>query len=321
MNVLITGASGFIGSFLCEESLRRGFSTWAALRATSSKRWLQYEGLQFVELDLTNPKTLNSQLLPLKGVGGSSHWDVVIHAAGATKCLKAEDFDFHNYQCTRNLVEALMAADMMPRQFIYLSSLSATYGSTYGNSKLKTEQWLHEALDGSKTGLTIFRPTGVYGPREKDYFMMAKSIKQHVDFSVGFQPQILTFVYVKDLTGAIMAAVERGVMDGTFNVTDGGEYPSRAFSDLIQKEMGVKHVVHITAPLWVLKVVSVIAEEFGKLTGKPSTLNRDKYKMMAQRDWRCDISPMIEVLGYQPQWQLPRGVKETIAWYKSQNWI
>ncbi|MBO4564912.1 MAG: NAD(P)-dependent oxidoreductase [Bacteroidaceae bacterium] len=321
MNVLITGASGFIGSFLCEESLRRGFSTWAALRSTSSKRWLQYEGLQFIELDLTNPKTLNSQLLPLKGVGGASHWDVVIHAAGATKCLKAEDFDFHNYQCTRNLVEALMTANMMPRQFIYLSSLSATYGSTYGNSKLKTEQWLHETLDGSKTGLTVFRPTGVYGPREKDYFMMAKSIKQHVDFAVGFAPQVLTFVYVKDLVGAIMAAVERGVMDGTFNVTDGGEYPSRAFSDLIQKEMGVKHVVHITAPLWVLKVVSVIAEEFGKLTGKPSTLNRDKYKMMAQRDWRCDISPMIEVLGYQPQWQLPRGVKETIAWYKSQNWI
>ena len=89
MNVLITGASGFIGSFLCEESLRRGFSTWAALRSTSSKRWLQYEGLQFIELDLTNPSTLNSQLLPLKGVGGSPHWDVVIHAAGATKCLKA----------------------------------------------------------------------------------------------------------------------------------------------------------------------------------------------------------------------------------------
>ena len=314
--ILITGASGFIGSFLCEESLRRGFSTWAALRATSSKRWLQYEGLQFIELDLTNPSTLNAQLSTV-----NYKWDVVIHAAGATKCLKAEEFDFHNYQCTRNLVEALMAADMMPRQFIYLSSLSATYGSTYGNSKLKAEQWLHEALDGSKTGLTVFRPTGVYGPREKDYFMMAKSIKQHVDFAVGFDPQVLTFVYVKDLVGAIMVAVEREVMDGTYNVTDGGEYPSRAFSDLIQQEMGVKHVVHITAPLWFLKVVSVIAEEVGKLTGRPSTLNRDKYKMMAQRDWRCDIRPMIEVLRYQPQWQLPRGVKETIAWYKSQNWI
>ena len=314
--ILITGASGFIGSFLCEESLKRGFSTWAALRATSSRRWLQKPDLQFITLDLTNRTALRQQL---KGCG--VRFDVVIHAAGATKCLKAEEFDFHNYQCTRNLVEALMEADLMPHQLIYLSSLSATYGSTYGNSKLKAEQWLHDTLDASSTGLVVFRPTGVYGPREKDYFMMAQSIARHVDFSVGFEPQILTFVYVNDLVGAIMAAVERGVSEGTFNVTDGGEYASRTFSDLIQQELGVKHVVHITAPLWLLKVISVISEEWGKLTGKPSTLNRDKYKMMAQRDWRCDIRPMIEVLGYQPQWQLPRGVKETIAWYKKENWI
>ena len=314
--ILITGASGFIGSFLCEESLKRGFSTWAALRATSSRRWLQKPDLQFITLDLTNRTTLRQQL---KGCG--VRFDVVIHAAGATKCLKAEEFDFHNYQCTRNLVEALMEADLMPHQLIYLSSLSATYGSTYGNSKLKAEQWLHDTLDASNTGLVVFRPTGVYGPREKDYFMMAQSIARHVDFSVGFEPQILTFVYVNDLVGAIMAAVERGVSEGTFNVTDGGEYASRTFSDLIQQELGVKHVLHITAPLWLLKVISVISEEWGKLTGKPSTLNRDKYKMMAQRDWRCDIRPMIEVLGYQPQWQLPRGVKETIAWYKKENWI
>ena len=313
MNVLITGASGFIGSFLCEESLSRGFSTWAALRSTSSRRWLQYEGLQFVELDLTNPKTLNSQLSTL-----NSHWDVVIHAAGATKCLKAEDFDFHNYQCTRNLVEALMELDMMPRQFIYLSSLSATYGSIYGESKLKTEAWLQQTIN---EGLVIFRPTGVYGPREKDYFMMVKSIRQHVDFSVGFQPQILTFVYVKDLTGAIFAAVEKGVTSGIFNVTDGEDYPSERFSELIQQELNIKHVLHIKAPLWLLKGISVVSEEFGKLTGKPSTLNRDKYKMMAQRDWRCDIRPMKDILGYHPQWQLPRGVKETIAWYKKENWI
>ena len=313
MNVLITGASGFIGSFLCEESLSRGFSTWAALRSTSSRRWLQYEGLQFVELDLTNPKTLNSQLSTL-----NYKWDVVIHAAGATKCLKAEDFDFHNYQCTRNLVEALMELDMMPRQFIYLSSLSATYGSIYGESKLKTEAWLQQTIN---EGLVIFRPTGVYGPREKDYFMMVKSIRQHVDFSVGFQPQILTFVYVKDLTGAIFAAVEKGVTSGIFNVTDGEDYPSERFSELIQQELNIKHVLHIKAPLWLLKGISVVSEEFGKLTGKPSTLNRDKYKMMAQRDWRCDIRPMKDILGYHPQWQLPRGVKETIAWYKKENWI
>ena len=52
-----------------------------------------------------------------------------------------------------------------------------------------------------------------------------------------------------------------------------------------------------------------------------STLNTDKYRIMKQRNWRCDITPTIEELGYQPQYQLDKGVKETIAWYKEEGWL
>ena len=314
--VLITGASGFIGSFLCEKSIELGFETWAAVRKTSSRRWLQHAELHFITLDLTDKEALKRQL---KDSGTT--FDVVIHAAGKTKCKDMDEFDFHNFQCTCHLVEALMETDMMPRQFIYLSSLSAEYGSAYGKSKLKTEQWLRNFFSQAESHLVIFRPTGVYGPREKDYFLMVKSIKQHVDFSVGFKPQLLTFVYVRDLVDAIFKAVESDINEGTFSITDGEVYSSRTFSDLIQQELGVKHVVHITAPLWFLKVVCVVAEGFAHLTGATSTLNRDKYKIMAQRDWTCDTEPMKTELGFRPQWQLPRGVKETIAWYKKENWI
>ena len=54
---------------------------------------------------------------------------------------------------------------------------------------------------------------------------------------------------------------------------------------------------------------------------RPSTLNRDKYRIMAQRDWTCDTSPMLDVLGYTPGWQLERGVKATIEWYKQNKWL
>ena len=306
MRILITGASGFIGSFLCEEAMKRGFDTWAGMRTHSNKRWLNMSGLNFITLDLTDRNVLKQQLC-------GQHFDVVVHAAGATKCLRKEDFDLHNFQCTQNLVETMAELGEMPQQFIYMSSLSAIYGSTYGESKLKTEEWLKQKA----IPLAIFRPTGVYGPREKDYMMMAESIRNHIDFAVGLKEQKLTFVYVRDLVGAIFAAIDKGITDGsTFNVTDGQVYSSREFSDLIQKELEVKHVLHITAPLWLLKVISVISEEWGKFTGKPSTLNRDKYKIMAQRDWTCDISPLLNTLEYQPQWQLERGVKETIAWWK-----
>ena len=51
-SILITGASGFIGSFLVEEALRRGFDTWAGVRRTSSRVYLTDPRIRFIELDM-----------------------------------------------------------------------------------------------------------------------------------------------------------------------------------------------------------------------------------------------------------------------------
>ena len=339
MKILITGASGFIGSFLCEESLKRGMETWAGMRAHSSRRWLTDERLKFATLDMTDVERLKEQLSAYQQEVG--RWDVIIHAGGATKCLKREDFDFHNYICTKNFVEALQALEMMPSQFLYVSSLSVlgpireqqnadgSYNdmlssdtpapnTAYGESKVKSEAYLRGI-----EGVTIFRPTGVYGPREKDYFMMAKSIKQHVDFAVGYKKQVITFVYVRDLVGAIFSAIGKAdVASGkTYLVSDGHNYDSRAFSDLIQKELGVKCVLHIKAPLWLLRVISAVAEGISKLTRQPSTLNGDKYRIMSQRNWQCDISPLKKDLEFVPEWPLERGVKECMEWYRVNKWL
>ena len=343
MKILITGASGFIGSFLCEEGLKRGMETWAGMRAHSSRRWLTDERLKLATLDMTDVERLKGQLASYKQEVG--RWDVIIHAGGVTKCLKREDFDLHNYVCTKNLVEALKALEMMPSQFLYVSSLSVlgpireqqnadgTYNdmlssdipqpnTAYGESKVKSEEFLKQFFI-PPFNYTIFRPTGVYGPREKDYFMMAKSIKQHIDFAVGYQKQVLTFVYVRDLVGAIFSAIGKADVAGgkVYLVSDGNNYDSRAFSDLIQQELGVKGVLHIKAPLWLLRIISAVAEGFSKLTHQPSTLNGDKYRIMCQRNWQCDISPLKNDLGFVPEWPLERGVKECMAWYRANNWI
>ncbi len=295
---------------------------------------------------MTDADKLRKQLTAYKEKVGK--WDVIIHAAGATKCLRREDFDKHNFLCTQNLVNTLDELEMLPEQFLYVSSLSVlgpireeqnadgTYNNmvasdepkpntAYGESKVKSEQFLAEKrikTDG-RFHFTIFRPTGVYGPHEKDYFMMAKSIRQHVDFAVGYKKQVITFVYVRDLVSAIFAAIgKKDVANGkAYFVSDGCNYSSRAFSDLIQKELGVKGVLRIKAPLWLLKVISSVAEWFSHLTGKPSTLNGDKYKIMCQRNWQCDITPIKEDLGFVPEWQLERGVKECMTWYKENKWL
>ena len=333
-NILITGASGFIGSFLVEEALSRGFTTWAGMRASSSKRYLKNPDINFLVLDFAHPDKLKEQLSAHQSAHGN--FDYIVHCAGATKCRNKQEFEQTNFLQTKYFVDTLMELNMTPKQFLYISTLSV-YGpireadytpilesdipqpnTAYGLSKLKSEQYLQGLQDFP---YVIFRPTGVYGPREADYYLMAKSIGNHVDFSVGYRRQDLTFVYVKDVVQAVFAAIDKQVLRRAYFLSDGAVYPSRQFSDLIQKEMAQKTVIRIKCPLIVLKIVSLLAEMGTGITGKPSTLNSDKYKIMKQRNWQCDISPAQQELGYAPQYNLERGVKETIAWYKREGWL
>ena len=331
MKILITGASGFIGSFIVEEALRRGFETWAAVRKSSSREWLQDERIHFIGLNLSSKAQLVEQLRP-------HQFDYVVHAAGVTKCLNKQDFHRINTEGTKNLVDALLEVEMPLKRLVYLSSLSIfgaikeqqPYGeiketdtpqpnTEYGKSKLAAEQYLESV--SSRVPYIILRPTGVYGPREKDYFIMAKSIQQHSDFAVGFKRQDITFVYVKDVVQAVFLALEKGENGRKFFLSDGQVYQSATFSNLIHEELGRPWWIRITAPVWVLRVVTFFGEYIGQMTGKVTALNNDKYNILRQRNWRCDIQPAIDELGYHPTYHLEQGVKETIQWYKDNGWL
>ncbi len=331
MKILITGASGFIGSFIVEEALSRGWEVWAAVRRSSSRQYLTDSRLRFIELDLDSPSQLTTQLQGLA-------FDYVVHAAGVTKCLHSSDFYRINTEGTKHLVEALMALQMPLRRFVYLSSLSVfgaireqqpyeaiREGDTpapnthYGKSKLMAEQWLDTL---PKTfPVVVLRPTGVYGPRERDYFLMAKSIKQHTDFAVGYRRQDITFVYVSDVVQAVFLACDHGQTGRKYFLSDGRVYQSSTFSDLIHRELGSPWWVRITAPLWLLRVITWLGDKVGHLTGHISALNTDKYHILSQRNWRCDIEPARRELGYEPRVTLEQGVPLTIAWYRQHGWL
>ncbi len=337
--ILITGASGFIGSFIVEEALNRGFETWAAVRKSSSREFLKDERIHFIELNLSSEEQLKKQLKDIQ-------FDYVVHAAGVTKCLHKEDFFRINTEGTKNLVRALLDLQMPLKRFVYISSLSimgaireeqpyreirerdkAQPNTAYGKSKLEAEQWLvslNKELECKNERLLpyiILRPTGVYGPRERDYFMMAKSIQSHIDFAVGFKQQDITFVYVTDVVQAVFLALEKGETGRCYFLSDGEVYQSSTFSDLIRKELGNPWWIRITAPLWLLRIITFCGEYMGHLTGKVTALNNDKYNIMKQRNWRCDISPARQGLGYEPQVKLEEGVHKSIVWYKKNKWL
>ena len=121
---------------------------------------------------------------------------------------------------------------------------------------------------------------------------------------------------------AVFLALEReGVEHQAFFLSDGQVYDSRRFSDLLQQHMGTRLVLHIKAPLWFLRAVCTVSGTVNRWMGKLTTLNMDKYHILSQRNWQCDIEPTRQLLGYDPQWPLERGVKETVSWYKQNGWL
>ena len=154
MKILVTGASGFIGSYIVEEALRQGMETWAAVRPTSSRKYLQDERIHFINLNLSSEEELEKELAP-------HEFDYIVHAAGATKCLHAEDFYKVNTEGTKHLVNVLLRLQMPIRRFVFVSSLSI-FGAireeqpyqeisehdtpkpntAYGKSKLEAERYL-----------------------------------------------------------------------------------------------------------------------------------------------------------------------------------
>lgn len=327
--VLVVGAGGFIGGFIAQEALNRGYETWVAVRETTSRRWLGDERLNFVVLDYDDEQSMAQSLSEALPEG--QRWDYIVYNLGATKCVNFADFNRINYLYLRSFTEALRKTDKMPQRLLFMSSLSAlgpgdeknyepltnrtipNPNTRYGVSKIKAETYLETCSD---VPWTIFRPTGVYGPHEKDYLMMIKSIDSHWDFGVGFRRQMLTFIYVEDLVNAIFDAIDKpATLKKKYIISEPKAYTQKQFRNIVSKELGGKWVIPMKLPMWIVYAASVVAERIGTLKGKPSTLNRDKFRIMRQRNWDCDVTDAIRDFGFNPQYPLERGVHETVKAY------
>ena len=331
--ILVVGSGGFAGGFMVSEGLSRGYEVWAGVRSTTSRKWLDDERIRFIEFDFDKPHTIADRLRTALPEG--EKWDYIIYNLGATKVVRYLDFNRINYEYLRDFINALKIAEMVPEKFLYMSSLSAmgpkdergyspmteemipSPNTRYGSSKLKAEV----CLLSSGIPYIIFRATGIYGPRDHDYFLMFESIKKGFDFSVGFRKQMLTFIYVEDLARAVYDALEKAPTGEVYNISEPRAYTQKEFRKISATEIGKKVVIPVRVPVWGLKVVSWVAEKIGMLRRQPSTLNSDKYHIMKQRNWNVDISKAVEGFDFSPEVSLAEGVKRSVSWYKEEGWL
>lgn len=332
--ILITGASGFIGGFLADEALKRGYEIWAGIRIGSNKSNLLGKGINFIYLPYEDEQELEDCIKKHTEVWG--RWDYVIHNAGITKAKDRKEFYRVNTLYTKRLYKVL-GEYARPEKFILMSSLSS-YGpkdekkytpikiddnqmpnTEYGKSKLKAEEYVKRHPD---IPYIILKPTGVYGPGEKDYFNEIKSISLGIDCSIGYKMQQLTFLYVKDLARVCLDVVENeNIIDKEYIISDGKTYTNKEFASYIQEILGKKIVLHLKVPKFMVYIACFVSELLSCLFRYNTMFNTDKYKILKQRNWKCDVSPIQKDLGFIPEYFLKDGLKESIGWYKEKKWL
>jgi len=331
--VLITGASGFIGSFLVEEALRQGLDVYAGVRTTSNLEYLSDKRIKIIELDLSSQEALKVKFDWLTREHGS--FDYVIHNAGITYAPAIKDFMTVNYTGTINLINALRVSSMPLKKFVFVSSL-AVFGpgngetfepikigdsphpiSSYGKSKLMAEEYIRSH---STFPYLILNSTAVYGPRDKDFFGLMRLINCGFEIYIGDGRQMISLIYVKDLANAVITVMKSHIVNHSYLLSDGSHYDKEYLVDIIKRILK-KKTLKLRLPTTPLRWTVAVVDQIQLLLGKRPFLNIEKVREISSANWTCDSKEIFGEIAAFPQFTLEKGMEETLTWYQKQGWL
>lgn len=326
VEILVTGANGFVGSHICDALIDAGYAVRALVRETSDLANIENLNLRLVYGDLSDPGSLERAV---EGVEG------IIHNAGLTRTLDSRQFDIVNAGGTENLLRAIETIKPKIRKFIQISSAAASGPSNspapvdenkspnpltaYGRSKLNGEKAVLRYRH--KFAVTILRPTAIYGPRDKEMLSFFKTIKFGIKPTFGTGECYANFTYVKDLAMAIIRTLDSDIVSGNiYFVAEKRYYSYSEAGDIISKALGVRAVdVHI--PVWLLRTAGRINEAWAKRRGKASIFTYEKAVEISQKYWILDTARIEKEIGFKSPTSFEQGVTQTINWYRRQKWL
>ena len=322
--VLITGATGFVGYHLIQAALDNNLEVYVSVRRQSIVAHLADFAVNYVELDFESIGHMKHHIEEKK-------YNYIIHAAATTKAKNREAYFHINAIYTRNFAIAASTATHKIEKFVFVSSLAARGPllgqhdaislsnpvTDYGRSKALAETYLSQLKN---LPLIVFRPTAVYGPREKDIFILIKAINSGLEFYIGTQQQPLTFIHVTDLAEAILKVLKSDLVYKTYHISDGEIYNRFSLAEYTRLALKKKTLV-VKVPSAIIKGLAWGLEHTYKVFNKVPTLNVDKIKELTAISWACSIDSLQNDIGFKPKYQLEGGIKETITWYKENNWL
>ena len=327
MRVLVTGATGFLGSHIAEQLAQEGHSVRVLVRRTSDRSFLQGFEAEEVLGEVTQPDSLPAVV---NGV------EAIVHAAGLTKARSAAEFDEVNAGGTANLLAALDPAQRL-RRFVLISSLAAHGPSedgrprppeapaapvtAYGRSKLRAEEMVR-SWAGDGHAATIIRPPVIYGPRDRQLLPFFQLARWRLAPLLGGGANAVSCVYVEDAAraGALAATAGDDAPSATYAIDDGAVYTWRDLLAAVEQAVG-KKALRLPSPPWAFAAAALVSELYGRLRRRAVSFTRDKVVEMRQRYWVCSHEEISRDLGWEPQVGLGEGAALTEAWYRQHGWL
>lgn len=321
MNILITGASGFVGRYTTKELVRRGHTVFALVRRTSSRRLLNVLGATALLGDLDNLP--GHRKLPQR-------LDAVIHLAGLIKARFNREFYRINAEGTENLIRWL--PKMALQHFVHVSSISARGPnrdendlegqgpvSHYGKSKLKSEEIVRQNLDQGQ--FTIVRPPIIYGPEDQATLPLFCLFQKGFFLSTAGRDQRLSFVHVEDIARLLAVFIDGAPARNCIYPEDGsGGYLVEQIAEMASTVFG-RPIRIKSLPQTLVGSLAAMGGFASSILGFAPMFCWDKFLEMRQTFWICQNDGCFEKLDLPEPIPLSRGLAETQKWYLENGWI
>ncbi|MBD3426120.1 MAG: NAD-dependent epimerase/dehydratase family protein [Candidatus Omnitrophica bacterium] len=312
MKIVLTGATGFIGSNLLRALAEKGHDVVSLVRSTSDVSLLEKMKVPYEVTDILNADLLEELLKKISP-------QAVYHCAAAVMDRDEDSLHRVNIESTRNICRACYANHI--GKLIYLSSVAVISGNEqvplrdempykasnpYGRSKIEAERTVMQFREKGLS-VCVVRPCMVYGhgePHALDRILAGVRKRQIPLVDVKGMDSKLHLVHVGNLVQLLLLTLEKEeALEGSFIVADKQVITLRKFLEICYREMGMEPPV---VPAWLFRLLSV----FPPVKRRAERIFKDRV---------YDISRAREILGYEPEISTKEGLREVVSqWRKEQ---
>src|SRR5262245_20355996 len=325
MEVLVTGATGFVGRHVADELARAGHSVRCLVRSSTDPSGLVQAGYRIARGEVLDQASLD------EAAAGA---DAVVHVAGLIAARSFREMRRVNEEGVGRFAWASVRA--RARRFVLVSSLAAAGPSRdghavresdparpisrYGLSKLLGERAAARAL-ASAVPLTVIRPPAVYGPHDRGIHGFFDAAARGIRLCIGSRPRRVSIVHGEDLARAIGLALASDAAAGrTYYVANTDSYEVDDLIARIASAVGGR-TRPVRIPDALVRAAGALAEEVARWRGVVPLFSRDKAREFLATGWVCDPSRAAADLGWRPRHGLDDGLAQTAAWYREHGWI